>query len=156
MGESSLNEDNQIPICVPITTNSPVALSSSLSELDPMLNSRHSPFPSPIADEQIMTNISDEPIMANVPDEQVMSNSIDETSSLTETLQKEISLPADQQSASPIEKQLSVSVDDSLNTSEKNESSLSMSMSNGFNELSIEKKDDDLLQLTEEDPIELP
>jgi hypothetical protein len=81
--------------------------------------------------------------MTNSPDEQISTNSIDEKSLLTEN-QPPI-----------IESEPSVSVEDSVNTSEKNESSLSISISNGFNDLSIEKKNDDLFQLTEDDPLDI-
>ncbi len=137
---SPLNEDTQIPISITITTDSPLAvptLGSSLSELDPILNNRPrtpSPIPSPVINE---------PIMTNSPDEQISTNSIDEKSLLTEN-QPPI-----------IESEPSVSVEDSVNTSEKNESSLSISISNGFNDLSIEKKNDDLFQLTEDDPLDI-
>ncbi len=141
---SSLNEDTQIPICIPITTDSPLpvtTLSSSLSELDPMLNNRPrtpSPIPSPVIDE---------PIMTKSIDEQVSTNSIDERSSLTDTIENKPPI---------IENEPSPSVEDSINTSEKNESSLSISISNGFNDSSIEQKNDDLFQLIEEDQIDIP
>jgi len=141
---SSLNEDTQIPICIPITTDSPLpvtTLSSSLSELDPMLNNRPrtpSPIPSPVIDEPIMTKSTDE---------QVSTNSIDERSSLTDTIENQPPI---------IENEPSPSVEDSINTSEKKESSLSISISNGFNDSSIEQKNDDLFQLIEEDQIDIP
>lgn len=137
---SPLNEDTQIPISITITTDSPLAvptLGSSLSELDPILNNRPrtpSPIPSPVINE---------PIMTNSPDEQISTNSIDEKSLLTENRPP------------IIESEPSTSVEDSVNTSEKNESSLSISISNGFNDLSIEKKNDDLFQLTEDDPLDI-
>ena len=141
---SSLNEDTQMSVGIPIITGSPVptALSSSLSELDPMLNNRPrtpSPMPSPIVDEPIMTTTN--------TDEQVSTDPIEENSLVTEIIENEPPV---------IEIEPSASIEDSINTSEKNESSLSISMSNGINDLSIEKKNDDLFQLTVEDPLDIP
>jgi hypothetical protein len=129
-----------------MTTSS--GLSSSLSELDPMLNNRArtpSPIPSPIVDEQIMTKSTDE---------QIMTNSTDDKSLLTDTIEK---LPLIIEKQSPvIEKQISTSVEDSINISEKNEPSLSISINSGLNDLSIERKNDDLFQIIEEDSLDLP
>jgi hypothetical protein len=136
---SSLNDENLRPV----TTDSPsllttaaLGLSSSLSELDPMLNGRPrtpSPMPSTLVDEQIMTlPIDDKPILTDTVDNQVPI----------------------------IEEQPSITVEDSIDISEKTEhsvlSSPSISIDNGLNELSIERKNDDLLQITEEDSIDLP
>ena len=152
---SSLNEDNQIPICIPITTNSPVpttALSSSLSELDPMFHNR-ARSPSPVVQQQIIPIQIDEPPMAN---------SIETTSPLTDRIAdqsvvNEIPSPVFVGEPSPINEQRnSVMTEDSNNASDRLESSLSISISNGFNELSIEKKIDDILQMAEDDALEIP
>jgi len=136
-----------------MTTSS--GLSSSLSELDPMLNNRPrtpSPIPSPIVDEQIMTKSTDE---------QIMTNSTDDKSLLTDTIEKppliiEKQTSVIEKQTPVIEKQISTSVEDSINISEKNEPSLSISINSGLNDLSIERKNDDLFQIIEEDSLDLP
>jgi len=150
----SSNDENQISNLIPITTDSPLlttttsGLSSSLSELDPMFNNRPrtpSPLPSPIIDEQIITTNTDE---------QIMTNSIEDRSSLTDTVENEPLIVETQPLI--IEKPISASVEDSINNSEKNEPSLSISMNSGVNDFSIERKNDDLFQIIEEDTIDLP
>ncbi len=159
----SSNDENQISNFIPVKTDSPLltttttsGLSSSLSELDPMFNNRPrtpSPLPSPIIDEQIITTNTDE---------QIMTNSTEDRSSLTDTfknepliIEKSTSIAVENQ-PSIIEKQTSVSVEDSINTSEKNEPSLSISINSAVNDLSIERKNDDLFQIIEEDTVDLP
>jgi len=154
----SSNDENFIPVKIdsPLLTTTTSGLSSSLSELDPMFNNRPrtpSPLPSPIIDEQIITTNTDE---------QIMTNSIEDRSSLTDTfknepliIEKSTSIAVENQPLI-IEKQTSVSVEDSINNSEKNEPSLSISMNSGVNDFSIERKNDDLFQIIEEDTIDLP
>jgi hypothetical protein len=125
---SSLNDENQIPNSRPITTDSPLlqsittpGLSSSLSELDPMLNSRpRTPSPT-IVDEQIMMIPTDD-------------NTVDQTLIL--------------------EKQPSIVIEESINVSEPNEHSVLSSPSPSI-DLSVERKNDDLLQITQEDSLDL-
>jgi len=148
----SSNDENQIS---KITTDSPLlttttsGLSSSLSELDPMFNNRPrtpSPLPSPIIDEQIITTNTDE--------QQIMTNHAEDRSSLTDTVENEPLIVETQPLI--IEKPISASVEDSINNSEKNEPSLSISMNSGVNDFSIERKNDDLFQIIEEDTLDLP
>lgn len=58
------------------------------------------------------------------------------------------------------DKQPSTVVEELINVPEQIDpsvlSSLSVSIDNGLNELSIERKNDDLLQPTQEDPLDLP
>jgi len=134
---SSLNDENQIPNSRPITTDSPLlqsittpGLSSSLSELDPMLNSRPRTPPT-IIDEQIM--------MIPTDDKSPSIDTVDQTLIL--------------------EKEPSIVMEESINVSEPNEhsvlSSPSPSIDNGLNDLSVERKNDDLLQITQEDSLDL-
>jgi hypothetical protein len=123
---SSLNDENQIPNSRPITTDSPLlqsittpGLSSSLSELDPMLNSRPRTPPT-IVDEQIMMIPTDD-----------KSPSIDTVDQIL-----------------ILEKQPSIVIEES------NEHSVLSSPSPSI-DLSVERKNDDLLQITQEDSLDL-
>ena len=116
------------------STNITSEFSSSLSELDPMLNNR-SRTPSPTVNQSIVTISTDDKVF--------LTATIDTPSSI-------------------IENQSSVSVENSIrNVSEKIEhsilsSSSSISNDNELNDLNIEKKTDDLLQVTQEDTLDLP
>jgi hypothetical protein len=141
-----LNEENQLPITtdppllLTLPPPPPSELSSSLSELDPMLNHRPrtpSPIPSPIIDEQIMTKPSDE---------QIMTNSIDEKSSLTETLEP---------SPPIVEKPALISAEDSINISKKTEPSLSLSMNGESTDFIPERKNEDLFQIIQVDSLDI-
>jgi hypothetical protein len=105
-----------------------------------------SPLPSPIIDEQIITTNTDE--------QQIMTNYIEDRSSLTDTVENEPLIVETQPLI--IEKPISASVEDPINNSEKNEPSLSISMNSGINDFSIERKNDDLFQIIEEDTLDLP
>jgi hypothetical protein len=143
---SSLNDENPRPI----TTDSPSLLpttalgrSSSLSELDPMLNGRPrtpSPIPSTLVDEQFMTiPVEDKPILTEIIDEQP---------------------PIIEEQVPIIENQPLINAEDSIDISEKTEpsavSSPSVSIDHSLSELSVERKNDDLLQITQEDSLDLP
>jgi len=143
----SSNDENHIkpdsPSPLPTTTTSPPlpGLSSSLSELDPMLNNRPrtpSPIPALVTDEQIKTETTNE---------QIMTNSTEDRASLTDTIENQPPI---------IEKQTSVSVEDSINISDKNEPSLSISTNSGLNDSSTDIPNGDLFQLIEEDVLDLP
>ncbi|CAF3547720.1 unnamed protein product [Rotaria sordida] len=148
---SSLNEENQISNSTALTTDSPLplaniisGLSSSLSELDPMLNNRPR-TPSPIS-------------LKKINEQQNMTISTDDTPIFTDTLDSQPLIVANQSII--LENQSSVSIEDSINVSEKAEhsvmSSLSLSTDNGLNDLSTERKNDDLLQVTHIDSLEIP
>jgi hypothetical protein len=141
--DSSVNDENHISK----TTDSPLLLattmtnrlSSSLSELDPMLTSRPrtpSPVPPIIIDEQPLTIPADEQLLI-IPVDDTIDNQL---------LQSE--------------KQISTSVEESLDVSEKTEhsvlSSPSVSIANGLNDLSIDRINDELLHVTQEDALDLP
>ena len=152
---SSLTEDAQLSISIPITTDSPVpvtTLSSSLSELDPMFNNRPR-SPSPIVEQHII------PIQI---EEQPVANSVETASPVIDTIVEQPIINERQptesiEEPSPIvEQRNSVLTDDSIHMSERMESSLSISMSNGFNDLSIEKKIDDILKMATDDSPEIP
>ncbi|UJR36230.1 hypothetical protein I4U23_028962 [Adineta vaga] len=139
---SSLNEENQGTNTLPITTDSPLALpntkpelSSSLSELDPIFNVRPrtpSPIPSTMVEESVISLIPD--------DKSSVIDTIDNPSI-------------------PIEIQPSVIVEESKNTFELPENSVisssSTSIDMGLNELSIERKNDDLFQNIPEDALDM-
>ncbi|CAF1378205.1 unnamed protein product [Adineta steineri] len=129
----SLNDENQTTNSKPILIDTPLLIptaitteiSSSLSELDPMLNGRvrtPSPIPSTMIDEQIMTIPTDD-----TTDNQPMT----------------------------IENQPSTVIEESINISEHTENSV-LSSASVDNDLNIEKKNDDLLQIVEEDVLDLP
>ncbi|CAF1482575.1 unnamed protein product, partial [Adineta steineri] len=129
----SLNDENQTTNSKPILIDTPLLiptaitteLSSSLSELDPMLNGRvrtPSPIPSTMIDEQIMSIPTDD-----TTDNQPMT----------------------------IENQPSTVIEESINISEHTENSV-LSSASVDNDLNIEKKNDDLLQIVEEDVLDLP
>ncbi|CAF4244736.1 unnamed protein product, partial [Adineta steineri] len=129
----SLNDENQITNSKPILIDTPLLIptattteiSSSLSELDPMLNGRvrtPSPIPSTMIDEQIMSIPTDD-----TTDNQPMT----------------------------IENQPSTVIEESITISEHTENSV-LSSASIDNDLNIEKKNDDLLQIVEEDVLDLP
>ncbi|CAF4488117.1 unnamed protein product [Rotaria sp. Silwood1] len=165
---SSLNEENQISNSRLLTTDSPLplanatpGLSSSLSELDPMLNNRpRTPSPSPI-----QSTIVDKQQNMTIPtdDKSILTDSVYSQPLIVENKPLVVveNQPVVMENQSVIEEnQTSVSIENSINVSEKAEhsvlSSLSMSMEHGLNDLSIERKNDDLLQITHTDPLELP
>ena len=136
--DSSLNDENQVSHGKPIPTEaflplpSTPGLSSSLSELDPMLNGRPrtpSPEPPPLVDEPILLI----PVYETLsPIETV------EHSAVTENNQSPIPVP------------------DSTDTSDPTVlPSPSTSIDQGLLNLSIEKKNDDLLQSSPEDTLQL-
>jgi hypothetical protein len=106
-----------------------------------MLNNRPqtpSPIPALVTDEQIKTETTNE---------QIMTNSTEDRASLTDTIENQPPI---------IEKQTSVSVEDSINISDKNEPSLSISTNSGLNDSSTDSPNGDLFQLIEEDVLDLP
>lgn len=152
---SSLTEDAQLSVSIPIVTDSPIpktTLSSSSSELDPMFNNR-APSSSPIVEQQIIPIQIEEPSIAK---------SVETASPVIETILEqpianEISPPQPIEVPSPVTDQRnSVLSDDSLHASERIDSSLSVSISNGVNDLSMEKKIDDLLRTTTDGSPEIP
>ncbi|CAF2400115.1 unnamed protein product [Rotaria sp. Silwood2] len=162
---SSLNEENLIPNSTLLTTSSPLplacttaGLSSSLSELDPMLNNRPrtpSPIPTTIVDEQQNMTIPTD-------NKSILTDSVDSQSLIVENqpllLENQPSIVENQSVI--VEKQSSIFVEDSINVFEKAEhsvlSSLSISIDQSLNDLSIERKNDDLLQVTHLDALDLP
>ncbi|CAF3144888.1 unnamed protein product [Rotaria socialis] len=156
----SLNDENQISNLTILVSDSPLplastttpGLSSSLSELDPILNNRP-PTPSPISsiivDEKAMTIPLD--------DKSIVAETIDSEPSTTESK----SLIAETQPSIIVEKPTNISekIEQSINSSEQHEhsilSSLSVSIDNGLSDLSVEPKNDDLLRPKHVDSLDL-
>ncbi|CAF1240206.1 unnamed protein product [Adineta ricciae] len=133
---SSLNEEHQgnnaanSPV---LLANANPGLSSSLSELDPMLNGRpRTPSPAP------STMIAESSIISTIPDS---------TPSVIDFNEKTI------ESSSPLVIEQSISASDPTEHSVL--SSSLASIDNGIHELSIERKNDDLFQNIPEDPIDM-
>ncbi|CAF5219588.1 unnamed protein product, partial [Rotaria magnacalcarata] len=155
----SLNDENQIPNStirvsdspLPLTSTTP-GLSSSLSELDPILNNRPrtpSPISSIIVDEKAMT--------LPLADKSIVIETIDSEPSTTESK----SLIVETQPSIIVEKPTNISekIEQSMNSSEQHEhsilSSLSISIDNGLSDLSVEPKTDDLLRPKHVDSLDL-
>lgn len=100
--------------------------------------------PSPVPEEEVVTQQADE---------ELVSKSNETTLPLISEAHSTIAV---EEQSSIVEQPNSASVDDSSNMSERNESSLSISMSNGFNDSTVEKKIEDLLQMVEEDSLDIP
>lgn len=167
----SLNDEHSIPNATNRTNDSPLplagttpGLSSSLSELDPMLNNRPrtpSPIPALIPIEQAMTVSSDDKsTLTEVTDNS--QSSIVETQSPV-NIEESVKLPEEQlQISGSVEESMRMSekMEDSIQLSEKPEystlSSPSMSIDHGLSDLSVERKNDDLLQITQVDTLDLP
>ena len=151
--ELSIHEENQVPEAIPIDIESPIPIitsseiSSSLSELDPMLKTR-SETSSPIAHEQTTTETSDEQIPIEIVNEKdSFTETIENPSPITEDtsliIEREPSISVEDSVNEP-----SISIDESVDTSEKNEPSLSTSFT--------ESSNGDLFQLIQDDVLDIP